>query len=95
MVGETVFRDTAITAMEIARKEVAMKDVLGQELQFGDIVAYPGRRGSKLWINTARIESYDPVEVSVIPNSNSQDEEGRRVILRRTDRFVRVRHGNV
>ncbi len=69
-----------------------MKDVLGHELQVGDVVAYPGRRGSNLWINTATIETIDPVMVSAIKNSSSQDEEGRRVIIQRTDRFVKVAH---
>ncbi len=69
-----------------------MKDVLGHELQVGDVVAYPGRRGSLLWLNTAKIETIEPVMVSTIKNSDSQDEDGRHVIVRRTDRFVKVAH---
>ncbi len=88
---ETACQDIAITATEIARKEVAMEDVLGNTLQVGDIVAYPGRRGSSLWINTAEIVQVEPqVQVSILYNHSSQDTEGRRTVIDRTDRFVRI-----
>lgn len=30
-----------------------MKDILGQEIEVGSIVTYPGRQGSSMWMNFA------------------------------------------
>jgi hypothetical protein len=35
-------------------------DFLGQEIKAGDDVVYPGRKGSGLWMNLAKVVSVDP-----------------------------------
>ena len=32
-----------------------MKDFLGREIQRGDIIVYPNRKSSSLWMNKARV----------------------------------------
>lgn len=36
------------------------KDFLGQEIKAGDTIVYPGRQGSKLWMNRAKVLTVDP-----------------------------------
>jgi len=35
-----------------------IKDILGVELRVGDVIAYPGRRGSRMWMNVGSIVNF-------------------------------------
>ena len=53
-----------------------MKDFLGQEINVNNTIVYPGRQGSKLWVNRAVV-----LEVNALTNS---------VKIQRTDGGIRV-----
>lgn len=42
-----------------------MKDMRGTEIKVGDVVAYPGRASSSLWLNIATVEALDEVKQEV------------------------------
>lgn len=42
-----------------------MKDLFGNTIRVGDYIAYPGRGGSSLWVNIARVTGVDDKKVSV------------------------------
>jgi hypothetical protein len=50
-----------------------MKDILGREVNVGDIIAYPGRQSSNLWLNVAKILAFEEksIKVQPIPNNSS------------------------
>lgn len=50
-----------------------MRDFLGREIQVGDMVVYPGRQSSSLWMNSAKVEGF------------KQDEHGKQSIKVRVD----------
>ena len=42
-----------------------MKDFLGNTIKVGSYVAYPGRRGSSLWMNVGRVAEMNTVDGSL------------------------------
>lgn len=40
-----------------------LKDFLGREIQLGDMVVYPGRQSSSLWMNAGTVEGFKYTEV--------------------------------
>lgn len=69
-----------------------MKDILGNEIRVGDIVAYPRRQGSFTWNATLRVTAGSPYTLAGIEvsNENNYVENPRKVKLTRPDRAVRV-----
>jgi hypothetical protein len=39
------------------------KDFLGQEIKPGDDIVYPGRQGSGMWMNRAKVLTVDPKDL--------------------------------
>lgn len=37
-----------------------MKDIVGREIRVGDVIAYPGRRSSSMWMNVALVRELRP-----------------------------------
>ncbi len=59
-----------------------MKDFLGQTIKSGNTVVYPGRQGSRMWMNRA-------IVIEVVDNSiKVQRDDGGIRVLRCPDRVV-------
>ena len=41
---------------------IEAKDQFGNEIKAGDIITYPGRQGSSLWMNVARVKEVTKAE---------------------------------
>ena len=48
-----------------------MKDMLGNEIAVGDMVVYPGRQSSSLWMNYGRVVECAEGELNPDPPNNS------------------------
>lgn len=62
-----------------------MKDFLGQDINSGDTVVYPGRQGSNMWMNSATV-------LDLLDNSIrvQRTKDGAVRVLNRLDRVVVV-----
>lgn len=53
-----------------------MRDYVGTQISVGDIVVYPSRRGSSLWMNRAQVLAFDwprnRIKVKRFPNSSRE-----------------------
>lgn len=73
--------------------KVQVVDALGAELKKGDNIAYPVRRGSKLWMTSGRIES---ISGKIVGQGHTEvvakvmTAEGRRVSFKAFNRAVRL-----
>lgn len=64
---------------------VMVLDYLGQVIETGDLIVYPGRHGSQLWISKAVV-----LDVNEDASLTVETESGIRKKIVRTDRVVRV-----
>jgi len=59
-----------------------MKDFLGQDIKSGNTIVYPGRQGSRMWMNRA-------IVLEVLPNGiKIQRNDGGIRVLKCADRIV-------
>lgn len=58
-----------------------MIDVLGRTIGVGDLLSYPVRQGSDLWVNVGRVLSVEDGSIRVM---KYEDGEGRVVVIRNT-----------
>lgn len=68
-----------------------LKDFFGTDLRAGDIIAYPGRYGSSLWVNVAKVLSVNAESAVVLKAQRNYSDEfvgTRRTTLSRTNRAV-------
>jgi hypothetical protein len=60
-----------------------MKDILGREIKVGDVLVYPVRRRSTIYLKMATVSEPDPIVCL--------NKEGRRVVLKFSERCAVVR----
>lgn len=74
------------------------KDFLGQVIEQGDTIVYPGRQGSGMWLNKATVLGISwPKEASgpkVAYTLSIQRSDGRRAQITKLDRVVVVEKKN-
>lgn len=64
-----------------------VKDFLGREIRAGDMVVYPVRRGSSMWLKKLRIQQ---VEADPKPRISGYNDLGRLVTIFNVDSCVVV-----
>jgi hypothetical protein len=69
-----------------------MKDFLGNEIQIGDTIVYPGRQGSTMWMNIAEVVGIDYdqqyVHSPILPVLHVRRDNGKMYDVYRIDRVV-------
>jgi len=72
-----------------------MKDCFGKELNIGDSVAYPGRSGSCMWMNSGEIKEILDGSLKIFRKyrrrySEVDEEHIKIVTVTRTDRVIKI-----
>jgi hypothetical protein len=61
-----------------------MQDLAGNEITLGVLLAYPGRKRSKLWLSLIRVHSITPTTIT------GMNQFGRQVTIRNFEQLVVV-----
>lgn len=71
-----------------------LKDIVGKELNPGDMIAYPGRSGSNIWMTTAKSleikEEFNCYGTDPIYSIKARKENGFVVMVDRVDNVVKI-----
>jgi len=68
-------------------------DFLGQPIKAGDLVCYPVRRGSNMWLNKLRIHTIQVIQTIKEPIFKliGTNDTGRQVSVEKTDRVIVIK----
>ena len=67
-----------------------MKDCFGKELSVGDKVAYPGRSGSMMWMNSGEIVDILDGSLKIFRKPDNSYQFYKMVTVMRVDRVVKI-----
>lgn len=80
-------------------EDVMALDMIGQKIEEGDYVAYPGRHGSRLWVNISKVIGieikthswgFNATNYDILKVVNTKSKTGKIAIIECLDRVIKL-----